>query len=130
MKYGFSYDRIANIAKQIIDEFYQDNDVEIFTDNYTLIKAIRDSIEGELQFYEELREKAKQKILSQKKKIIEKSREWDLLLNRYFNEEIEKLEQLRALYHGYKVAMVQVETESFGIDTPEDLEKALRHHTL
>ena len=45
-------------------------------------------------------------------------------------EEIEKLEQLRALYHGYEVAMVQVETESFGIDTPEDLEKALRHHTL
>jgi len=45
-------------------------------------------------------------------------------------EEIEKLEQLRALYHGYEVAMVEVETESFGIDTPEDLEKALRHHTL
>jgi len=94
MKYGFSYDRIANIAKQIIDELYKDNDVEIFTDDYTLIKAIRDSIEGELQFYEELREKAKQKILSQKKKIVEKSREWDLLLNRYFNEEIEKLERI------------------------------------
>jgi 3-deoxy-manno-octulosonate cytidylyltransferase (CMP-KDO synthetase) len=45
-------------------------------------------------------------------------------------EEIEKLEQLRALYHGYEVAMTEVETESFGIDTPEDLEKALKHHTL
>ena len=45
-------------------------------------------------------------------------------------EEIEKLEQLRALYHGYEVAMVHVETESFGIDTPEDLEKAIRHHRL
>ena len=45
-------------------------------------------------------------------------------------EDIEKLEQLRALYHGYEVAMTQVKTESFGIDTPEDLEKALRHHTL
>ncbi len=40
-------------------------------------------------------------------------------------EEIEKLEQLRALYHGYEVAMVEVETKSFGIDTLEDLEKAL-----
>jgi len=40
-------------------------------------------------------------------------------------EDIEKLEQLRALYHGYQVAMVKVETESFGIDTPEDLERAL-----
>ena len=45
-------------------------------------------------------------------------------------EEIEKLEQLRALYHGYEVAMTAVETESFGIDTPEDLEKAIKYHRL
>jgi len=45
-------------------------------------------------------------------------------------EDIEKLEQLRALHHGYEVAMTEVETQSFGIDTPEDLERALKHHTL
>ncbi len=45
-------------------------------------------------------------------------------------ESIEKLEQLRALYHGYEVAMIEVNTESFGIDTPEDLEKAIKHHVL
>jgi len=45
-------------------------------------------------------------------------------------EEVEKLEQLRTLYHGYRIAMTEVETESFGIDTLEDLEKAIRHHTL
>jgi len=44
-------------------------------------------------------------------------------------EEIEKLEQLRALYYGYEVAMVEVETESFGIDTAQDLEKALKKYT-
>ncbi len=41
-------------------------------------------------------------------------------------EDLEKLEQLRALYHGYKIAMVEVKTESFGIDTPEDLQEALK----
>jgi 3-deoxy-manno-octulosonate cytidylyltransferase (CMP-KDO synthetase) len=41
-------------------------------------------------------------------------------------EHIEKLEQLRALYHGYTIAMVEVQSQSFGIDTPEDLEKALK----
>ncbi|WP_281950850.1 3-deoxy-manno-octulosonate cytidylyltransferase [Nitrosophilus kaiyonis] len=41
-------------------------------------------------------------------------------------EETEKLEQLRALSHGFKVAMVEVKTKSFGIDTPMDLEKALK----
>jgi len=45
-------------------------------------------------------------------------------------EDIEKLEQLRALYHGYKIAMIEVETKSFGIDTIEDLEKALKLNNL
>ncbi|MDQ1325375.1 MAG: 3-deoxy-manno-octulosonate cytidylyltransferase synthetase [Campylobacterota bacterium] len=45
-------------------------------------------------------------------------------------ENIEKLEQLRALYHGYEIAMTEVQTESFGIDTPEDLERAIKHHRL
>ncbi|HIQ28110.1 MAG TPA: 3-deoxy-manno-octulosonate cytidylyltransferase [Sulfurovum sp.] len=45
-------------------------------------------------------------------------------------ESIEKLEQLRAHYYGYEIAMIEVDTESFGIDTPDDLEKALKHHHL
>jgi 3-deoxy-manno-octulosonate cytidylyltransferase (CMP-KDO synthetase) len=41
-------------------------------------------------------------------------------------ENIEKLEQLRAIYNGHKIAMTKVETKSFGIDTFEDLQKALK----
>ena len=41
-------------------------------------------------------------------------------------EQIEKLEQLRAIYHEHKIAMVEVESKSFGIDTEEDLQNALR----
>jgi len=40
-------------------------------------------------------------------------------------EHIEKLEQLRAISHGFKIAMIEVKTESFGIDTPEDLKRAI-----
>jgi 3-deoxy-manno-octulosonate cytidylyltransferase (CMP-KDO synthetase) len=40
-------------------------------------------------------------------------------------ENIEKLEQLRAIYHGKKVAMIEVKSKSFGIDTKEDLKRAL-----
>ena len=40
-------------------------------------------------------------------------------------EDIEKLEQLRALYFGRKIAMVKVQSKSFGIDTQEDLQRAL-----
>lgn len=41
-------------------------------------------------------------------------------------ENIEKLEQLRAIDNGHTVAMVKVESKSFGIDTEEDLKNALR----
>lgn len=40
-------------------------------------------------------------------------------------EDIEKLEQLRAIYYGKKIAMIKVKSKSFGIDTKEDLQKAL-----
>ncbi|MBE0496524.1 MAG: 3-deoxy-manno-octulosonate cytidylyltransferase [Campylobacterales bacterium] len=41
-------------------------------------------------------------------------------------EHTEKLEQLRALYHGHAIHMVKVASQSFGIDTAEDLERALK----
>jgi len=42
-------------------------------------------------------------------------------------EDIEKLEQLRVIYHGYKIKMIEVQTNSFGIDTAEDLKKAIEY---
>jgi len=38
-------------------------------------------------------------------------------------ERAERLEQLRALEHGYRIRVVEVANESWGIDTPEDLER-------
>jgi 3-deoxy-manno-octulosonate cytidylyltransferase (CMP-KDO synthetase) len=38
-------------------------------------------------------------------------------------EQAERLEQLRALEHGYRIRVVEVESESWGIDTPEDLKR-------
>ena len=35
----------------------------------------------------------------------------------------ERLEQLRALEHGFRIRVVEVQNESWGIDTPEDLER-------
>ena len=40
-------------------------------------------------------------------------------------EDIEKLEQLRAIYHQKKITMVKVASTGFGIDTVEDLERAM-----
>jgi 3-deoxy-manno-octulosonate cytidylyltransferase (CMP-KDO synthetase) len=40
-------------------------------------------------------------------------------------EDIEKLEQLRAIYHQKKISMVKVTSTGFGIDTEEDLKRAI-----
>ena len=40
-------------------------------------------------------------------------------------EDIEKLEQLRAIYHQKKITMVKVTSTGFGIDTKEDLKRAV-----
>jgi 3-deoxy-manno-octulosonate cytidylyltransferase (CMP-KDO synthetase) len=42
-------------------------------------------------------------------------------------EDIEKLEQLRVVYYGYKIKMIEVETNSIGIDTIDDLKKAIEY---
>ena len=41
-------------------------------------------------------------------------------------ENIEKLEQLRAISHNLSISMVKVESKSFGIDTQTDLDNALK----
>jgi 3-deoxy-manno-octulosonate cytidylyltransferase (CMP-KDO synthetase) len=40
-------------------------------------------------------------------------------------EDIEKLEQLRAIYHQKKIAMVKTASTGFGIDTKDDLKRAM-----
>ncbi|MGD0883844.1 MAG: 3-deoxy-manno-octulosonate cytidylyltransferase [Thermodesulfovibrionales bacterium] len=45
-------------------------------------------------------------------------------------EEIEKLEQLRALEHGFRIKVKEISFEIIGVDTPQDLERVERWLSL
>jgi 3-deoxy-manno-octulosonate cytidylyltransferase (CMP-KDO synthetase) len=42
-------------------------------------------------------------------------------------EQIESLEQLRALAYGYRIRVAEVDERSVEVDTPEDLQRAERY---
>jgi 3-deoxy-manno-octulosonate cytidylyltransferase (CMP-KDO synthetase) len=46
------------------------------------------------------------------------------------NEEIEKLEQLRALENGFRIKVKETLSETIGVDTPQDLERVERWLSL
>ena len=92
--YGFSLAKILYLSRLILDKFNEDDGVELFADDNQLIKAIKTGIEDEVKFYDELRQKAEQKILSQKREIHEGNREWELLISKYFTEELDKLDKV------------------------------------
>jgi 3-deoxy-manno-octulosonate cytidylyltransferase (CMP-KDO synthetase) len=41
-------------------------------------------------------------------------------------ETVESLEQLRVLEHGFRIRTVETKSDSFGVDTPEDIERVRR----
>lgn len=87
MKY--SEDRIKNIALQIHDRLYLDNEVD-YTDEDEALKVIKDTLLHYFQLEDQIDDIVTKKILSLKRGVTPGSAEWDIMYQKYFEEEMRK----------------------------------------
>lgn len=81
--------RISHIAHMVFNRIYND-DVVDFYDEETGAREIKRAILEFLRFYEEVDGSVRAKIESLKRKIPEGSLEWEVLYQKYFEDEVKK----------------------------------------
>jgi hypothetical protein len=86
-----SREKINFLSKLILNQLFENDQVEFFDEPNEIRLSIVKSIEDEVTLYGIIDKKATEKIQSQKKAIEEGSREWEILYRKYYNEEITKL---------------------------------------
>lgn len=87
MKY--SEDRIKNVALQIHDRLYLDNDVD-YTDEDEALKVIKDAMLGFFHMEDEIDDAVSKKIATLKRNVTPGTPEWEILYQKYFEEELNK----------------------------------------
>jgi hypothetical protein len=87
MKY--SEERVKNIALQIHDRLYLDNDVD-YTDEEESLKVIKDVMLNFFQLEDKIDDIVRNKISSLKKNVVPNTPEWDIMYQKYFEEEMNK----------------------------------------
>ena len=91
MSIRLSREKINYLSRKILDSLFENDQVEFLDESNEIRLQIVKSIEEEIHLYETIEKKAVEKIETQKKSIIEGSREWEILYRKYYNEEITKL---------------------------------------
>lgn len=91
MSIRLSREKINFLARQILNQLFENDDVEFLNEPNDIRLTIVKSIEEEMKLYDLIDKRAIEKIESQKKAIKEGSREWEILYRKYYNDEITKL---------------------------------------
>lgn len=91
MNSRLSREKINYLARIILNDLFENDQVEFLDESNEIRLTIVRAIEEELKLYDSIYKKAIEKIQSQKKSIEEGSREWEILYRKYYNEELSKL---------------------------------------
>jgi hypothetical protein len=86
-----SRDKVTDMSHKIVSALRKSREVRLKKDQNEVRLDIVRSITELLQAEDKVDRTARQKIRSQKREIPEGSEEWDLLLKRYYSEELKKL---------------------------------------
>lgn len=87
-------DRISHIAHLVLNMLEHDREVQPQQAEERLLREIKRTITAELQFEDEADAAARQTIKSLSRRIPEGSREWDVLYQKYREEELRRRKKI------------------------------------
>jgi hypothetical protein len=86
-----SDDKTSHLSHIILKDLMDKDAIETFTDDGPIRREIRNVITKELKLSDEVDKKVYAKLESYSKKIYEGSSEWDVLYQKFYDEEMSKL---------------------------------------
>ena len=84
-------DRIRHLSHLIVDRLYNDDLVDFPHDDHEpALRAIKRILRTYCEIDERAQDAARRKITSQSKMVVQGSREWDILYDKYLEEELNR----------------------------------------
>ncbi|MFA5072475.1 MAG: DUF507 family protein [Nitrospirota bacterium] len=87
-------DRISHLSHLILNMLKQNTEVNMLLPEEKVLREIKRTITDELRFEDEAEEAARCTIRSLSRKIPEGSREWEVLFNKYREEELHRRKKI------------------------------------
>ena len=91
MSHKLSRNKVNHLTRLIVDYIESNEELDYVEDIGNIRMKVFHIIMDELRLYEDIEERAKERVNTQKKNIPEGSREWEILFRKYANEELVKL---------------------------------------
>ena len=85
-----SEDRISHLSHLVLDALVRNRNVDALLPEEKLLREIKRTITGELQFEDEADDAARRTIQSLSRRVPEGSPEWDVLYRKYREEELRR----------------------------------------
>lgn len=84
-----SEDRVSHLTHLVVDGIWNDDLVD-YSDEDAALRAAKRGLNQFVKLVEEIDKKAREKVASLKRGVVEGSPEWDIMYGKYFDEEMQR----------------------------------------